>query len=201
MASDKHSDLSDLKRCGWASGEKFKNKQFYIDYHDQEWGVPVYDDRTLFEFLILEGAQAGLSWETILKRRDGYRAVFYNFDVQKVAQMSDDTLEKARTDERIIRNTLKVYATRKNAQIFIDIQKEFGSFSNYLWGFVDGKPVFNRWHDGAIMPVTTNLSDRLSKDLKKRGMSFVGSTIMYAYLQAVGVVNDHEAECFRYGKA
>ncbi len=201
MLPDKNKTLSGQQRCDWASGDKYKNKQFYIDYHDYEWGVPVYNDRTLFEFLILEGAQAGLSWETILKRRDGYRAVFHNFDVQKVAGMSDKALEKARTDDRIIRNKLKIYATRKNAHVFIEIQKEFGSFSDYLWGFVDGKPIVNQWGDGLGMPVTTELSDRLSKDLKKRGMSFVGSTIIYAYLQAVGVVNDHQKHCFKYSQS
>jgi DNA-3-methyladenine glycosylase I len=153
----------------------------YQKYHDEEWGVPVYDDTKLFEMLILEGAQAGLSWETILKKRTGYKKAFHNFDVQKCAQMSDPELEKLMQNPKIIRNRLKIFSVRKNARVFLDIQKEFGSFSDYIWKFVD--------NNGA--------SDKISKDLKKRGMSFVGPTIIYAYMQAVGLVNDHEPECFR----
>lgn len=177
----------------------FGNKpgqDFYAEYHDNEWGIPQHDDRHLFEMLILEGAQAGLSWETILKRREGYRAAFHGFDVHKVANMSDDDLEALRHDERIIRNKLKIYSARKNAKVFIAIQSEFGSFNKYLWGFVGGKPIINHWKNFKEVPVTTQESDALSKDLKKRGMSFVGSTIMYAYMQAVGMVNDHTAECW-----
>jgi DNA-3-methyladenine glycosylase I len=172
------------------------NQSLYAYYHDNEWGVPAHDDRHLFEMLILEGAQAGLSWETILKRREGYQAAFYNFDVQKVAAMTDEQLEALRQDERIIRNRLKIYAARKNALVFIDIQKEFGSFDSYLWSFVGGAPIVNHWQNFADVPVTTAESDALSKDLKKRGMSFVGSTIIYAYMQAVGMVYDHCGDCW-----
>ena len=178
-----------------------KGQEFYAHYHDEEWGVPVFDDRLLFEMLILEGAQAGLSWETILRRREGYRAAFHGFDVTKVMAMRDDELEALRADEGIIRNRLKIYSTRKNAIIFRQIQGEFGSFSNYLWGYVDHQPLINHWHDFSEVPVTTPISDALSNDLKKRGMSFVGSTIIYAYMQAVGLVNDHIQSCWCYGHA
>lgn len=180
----------------------FGNKpgqEFYADYHDQEWGIAVHDDRLLFEMLILEGAQAGLSWETILKRRDGYRAAFHNFDVIKVAKMSDNELEVLCNDPGIIRNRLKIYSTRGNAQIFIQIQKEFGSFDHYLWNFVNHAPIINQWNNMTGSPITSAESDKLSKDLKKRGMKFVGSTIMYAYLQAVGLINDHFVTCWRHG--
>lgn len=170
-------------------------KEFYAKYHDCEWGIPVHDDRHLFEMLILEGAQAGLSWETILKRRDGYRLAFHGFDPVKVATMTDDELERLRQDPRIIRNRLKIYAARQNATVFLKIQKEFGSFDRYLWGFVNGKPIVNRFHSLKEVPPKTVISDALSKDLKKRGMTFVGSTIMYAYMQAVGLVNDHIVSC------
>lgn len=166
-------------------------QELYAEYHDTEWGVPQYDDTKLFEMLILEGAQAGLNWETILKRRVGYRKAFYDFDVEKVAGMSDAELEAQLKSSAIIRNRLKVYSARKNAQIFINIQKEFGSFSNYVWGFVDGEPIVNNWLSLQDIPVQTDISNALSEDLKKRGMSFVGSKIMYAYMQAVGMVNDH----------
>lgn len=179
-------------RCEWVTDE-----QEYVDYHDQEWGVPVYDDETLFEFLILESAQAGLSWLTILKRRNGYRRVFHDFDPSKVAAMSEEDIQQALQDEGIIRNKLKVRAAVKNAQVFIDIQQEFGSFSDYIWSFVAKKPILNSWKTHKQAPVTTTESDELSKDLKKRGMSFVGSTIMYAYMQAVGMVNDHTEGCFK----
>lgn len=181
-------------RCGWVG----ENKPHYDDYHDTEWGVPVRDDRTHFEFLILEGAQAGLSWETILKRRAGYRKAFKNFDPQKVAAMTDAELEEQLQNKEIIRNRLKVYAARKNAQVFLDIQKEFGSFDSYVWAFVDGAPLINAWDSLQDIPVTTAQSDALSKDLKKRGMSFVGSTIIYAHMQATGLVNDHLTSCWRY---
>lgn len=170
-------------------------KEFYADYHDHEWGIPVHDDTRLFEMLILEGAQAGLSWETILKRRQGYRQAFHHFDPLKVAKMSDQELEILLQNPAIIRNRLKVYAARQNAQIFLLIQKEFGSFDRYLWQFVDGAPLINRRKHFVDIPVSTPESDALSRDLKKRGMKFVGSTIMYAYMQAVGLVNDHSLDC------
>ncbi|WOE74430.1 DNA-3-methyladenine glycosylase I [Alterisphingorhabdus coralli] len=173
-------------------------KEFYNRYHDEEWGVPVHDDRHLFEMLILEGAQAGLSWETVLRKREGYRAAFHGFDVEKVAAMSDQELEALREDESIIRNRLKIYSARKNARAFIAMQQEFGSFSDWLWGHVDGQPIINRPQNWADVPVSTPLSDSISKALKKRGMSFVGTTIIYAYLQAVGVVNDHVKGCHCY---
>lgn len=179
-------------RCPWCG-----DKDFYVDYHDKEWGLPVYDDRTLFEFLILEGAQAGLSWSTILQRRDGYRKAFDNFDVKKVAKYDEDKIQKLLVDERIIRNRLKIRASVQNAKVFIELQKEFGSFSNYIWGFVGGKPLQNKVKTMKDVPVSTDISDKISKDLKKRGMNFVGSTIMYSFMQAVGMVNDHLDECFR----
>lgn len=175
-------------------------QEFYKKYHDEEWGVPIYNDQTLFEMLILEGAQAGLSWETILKKRQGYREAFYNFDVIKVANMSDAELEALRSNPNIIRNKLKINSTRINARIFIEIQKEFGSFSKYLWQFVNDKPIINSWEEFADVPITTQQSDDISKDLKKRGMKFVGSTIIYAYMQAVGIVNDHLTKCICYKK-
>lgn len=181
----------------------FGNKSgqdLYADYHDYEWGVPVYDDRKLFEMLILEGAQAGLSWETVLKKRQGYRDAFHQFDVTKVARMTDAELEALRDNPAIIRNRLKIYSARKNACVFIDIQKEFGSFSNYLWAYVNQKPIINHWQRFEDVPVTTDISDQLSNDLRERGMTFVGSTIIYAYMQAVGVVNDHLVGCWKYGR-
>lgn len=181
-------------RCDWVG----TGKAFYEHYHDTEWGVPVHDDRLLFEMLILEGAQAGLSWETILKRRDNYRALFKNFDPQKAARMTDAELEKILLDPGIIRNRLKVFSVRKNAIAFLAIQKEFGSFDAYVWSFVGGKPKINARKSLKDVPASTPESDALSKALKKRGMSFVGSTIMYAYMQAVGMVNDHITTCFRY---
>lgn len=180
------------KRC---FGNK-EGQELYAKYHDEEWGVPVYDDQTLFEFLILEGAQAGLNWFTILKKRQGYKTAFKNFDPYKVSLMSDDELESLRSNPSIIRNKLKIFSARKNAIVFIQIQKEFGSFSNYLWSYVDGMPINNHHKSIETVPVKTELSDRISKDLKKRGMSFVGSTIIYAYMQAVGLVNDHLESCF-----
>lgn len=171
-------------------------KEFYADYHDDEWGKPVYDDQHLFEMLILEGAQAGLSWETILRRREGYRKAFYNFEPKKVAAMQDVDLEQLLQNSEIIRNRLKIYATRKNAQVFLKIQEEFGSFSKYLWGFVNEKPILNHWKVFSEVPASTVESDALSKDLKRRGMNFVGSTIIYAYMQAVGMVNDHLVDCW-----
>jgi len=186
--------MSSLVRCPWVG----QNKPHYNDYHDQDWGVPVHDDRLHFEMLILEGAQAGLNWETILKRRDGYRAAFDNFDVQKVAQYGESKIQSLLQDTGIIRNKLKVRSAVKNAQAFIKIQEEFGTFDAYIWGFVNDAPIVNAWEKMEDVPITTDISDALSKDLKKRGMSFVGSTIIYAHMQAIGVVNDHLTSCFRY---
>jgi DNA-3-methyladenine glycosylase I len=171
-------------------------KEFYAEYHDREWGIPVHDDRHLFEMLILEGAQAGLSWETILKRREGYREAFHQFDPARVAAMPDEHLEALLKNEKIIRNRLKVYSARQNAKVFLKIQKEFGSFDRYLWNFVGGKPHIHPRKSFKEVPASTKESDALSKDLKKRGMKFVGSTIIYAFMQAVGMVNDHLADCW-----
>jgi DNA-3-methyladenine glycosylase I len=184
-----------ITRCGWCTG-----KPFYEEYHDKEWGVPVHDDGRHFEFLILEGAQAGLSWETILKRRDGYRKAFCNFDPKKVAKLTDAELEERMHDPAIIRNRLKIFAARKNAIAFLQIQKEFGSFDAYVWRFVGGTPKKNSPKTLKDIPARSAESDALSKDLKKRGMSFVGSVIMYAHMQATGLVNDHVVTCFRHGK-
>ena len=175
-------------------------QELYAAYHDEEWGVPVYDDKVLFEMLCLEGAQAGLSWETVLKKREGYRAAYHGFDIDKIIAMTDKDLEALRHYDGIVKNRLKIYSVRKNAFIFRQIQQEFDSFSNYLWGFVDGKPILNRWDNHQQVPANTSLSDAISKDLKKRGMSFVGSTIIYAYLQGVGVVNDHITSCWCFDK-
>lgn len=183
-------------RC-FGNGE---GKEFYARYHDTEWGVPSHDDRHLFEFLILEGAQAGLSWETILKRREGYRKAFHHFDPAKVARMTDNDLKAVLQNTAIIRNRLKVYSARTNARVFVQIQKEFGSFDRYLWQFVHGHPIINHRRSFSEVPATTAESDALSKDLKKRGMTFVGSTIIYAFMQAVGMVNDHLVSCWKYGK-
>jgi len=169
--------------------------ELYAKYHDEEWGIPVHDDRLLFEMLILEGAQAGLSWETILKRREGYQKAFHYFDPIKVSKMSDPELEDLLQNPGIIRNRLKVFGTRKNALVFLQIQKEFGTFDRYLWAFVQNQPIINQWNSFKEVPVLTKESDALSKDLKKRGMTFVGSTIIYAYMQAVGLVNDHLIHC------
>ena len=175
-------------------------QELYAAYHDEEWGVHVYDDKVLFEMLCLEGAQAGLSWETVLKKRAGYRAAYHGFDIDKIIAMTDEALEALRYDDGIVKNRLKIYSVRKNAFIFRQIKQEFDSFSNYLWGFVEGKPILNRWEDHQQVPANTSLSDAISKDLKKRGMSFVGSTIIYAYLQGVGVVNDHLTSCWCFDK-
>ena len=181
-------------RCGWAT-DKF---EAYQRYHDEEWGVPVHNDQKHFEMLILEGAQAGLSWETILKKREGYRRAFKDFDPVAVSQMSDDELEVLLQDTSIVRNRLKVFGARKNALAFLRIQQEFGSFDAYVWPFIGGQPKINRWQDMSEVPATTVESDILAKDLKKRGMTFVGSTIIYAYMQAAGLVNDHTTDCWRY---
>lgn len=177
----------------------FGEGPLYARYHDEEWGIPVHDDQVFFEFILLEGAQAGLNWATILKKREGYRAQFHGFDPKKVAQMTDDDLAEALQNPGIVRNRLKVASARKNAIAFLDIQKEFGSFDAYVWGFVDGAPIVNAWKDFAATPASTPQSDALSKDLKKRGMSFVGTTIIYAFMQATGLVNDHLTTCWRHG--
>ena len=181
-------------RCRWAEGVS----DAYIEYHDTEWGVPVHDDRVQFEFLILEGAQAGLSWSTILNKRAGYRKAFADFDPEKVARFTKARVEKLLTDPSIVRNRLKVESTITNAQAFLDVQEAFGSFSDYIWGFVDGEPVDNRFRKDSDVPATSPVSDALSKDLKKRGFRFVGSTIIYAHMQATGLVNDHVTRCFRH---
>jgi len=182
-------------RCGWCEGDAL-----YEAYHDEEWGVPVYDDATLFEFLILETFQAGLSWITILRKRDNFRKAFDNFDYKKIANYSQNKIDNLLQDAGIIRNKLKVKATISNAQAFMEIQEEFGSFSKYIWAFVDGKPIKNSVDYYKNAPANTAISDALSKDLKKRGFKFVGSTVVYAHMQATGMVNDHEVNCFRYAE-
>lgn len=185
--------MGEVFRCSWCL--KFDQ---YIKYHDEEWGTPVHDDRIHFEFLILEGAQAGLSWATILKKRAGYRKNFADFDPEKVARFSDKKIEKILQDPSIVRNKLKVAATVNNAKRFLEVQKEFGSFDKYIWQFVNHKTIINKWKTlGQIAP-TTKESDALSKDLIKRGFKFVGSTVMYSHMQACGLVNDHLVDCFRY---
>ncbi len=180
-------------RCPWCSG--FDQ---YVKYHDEEWGVPVYNDRTHFEFLILESAQAGLSWATILKKREGYRKAFADFDYKIVADFPDSFVEELMTDASIIRNRLKIAAAINNAKRFMEVQSEFGSFSDYIWGFVDGTPIDNQLRSMENAPATSKQSDQLAKDLKKRGFKFLGSTTIYAHMQATGLVNDHLVDCFRY---
>ncbi|MEX1238813.1 MAG: DNA-3-methyladenine glycosylase I [Cyclobacteriaceae bacterium] len=186
--------MEDTKaRCSWCL--KFDQ---YIQYHDEEWGLPVHDDRVHFEFLILEGAQAGLSWSTILKKRMGYRKAFADFDHQKVARFTSSRIEKLLLDPGIVRNRLKVTAAVNNAKKFLEVQKEFGSFDQYIWSFVGDKPIINRWKTLKEIPATTPESDALSKDLIRRGFKFVGSTVIYAHMQACGLVNDHLVDCWRY---
>ncbi|MBA3046118.1 MAG: DNA-3-methyladenine glycosylase I [Candidatus Thermoplasmatota archaeon] len=180
-------------RCFWASGE-----DFYIRYHDEEWGVPLHDDKKLFEFLILEGFQAGLSWFIILKKRENFRKAFDSFDPAKVAGYGDKKIEALMQDAGIIRNRLKILAAVTNAKAFLKIQKEFGSFDRYIWGFVDGKPIQNSWKTGAEIPAKTELAEQISSDLKARGFKFVGPTVVYAHMQATGMVNDHLTSCFRW---
>lgn len=180
-------------RCAWCL--KFDQ---YVEYHDKEWGVPVHDDQVHFEFLILEGAQAGLSWSTILKKREGYRKAFAGFDPQKVARFSEARVEKIMQDPGVVRNRLKVNAAVNNAKRFLEVQKEFGNFDRYIWSFIDGKPIVNKWRTLKEVPATTKVSDALSKDLIQRGFKFVGSTVIYAHMQACGLVNDHLMECWRY---
>ncbi|CAM9620475.1 unnamed protein product [Chrysoparadoxa australica] len=201
---DKAAEGGKRVKKGLPDGEKhrcFPNKPgnpLYERYHDEEWGVPVHDDQLHFEMLILEGAQAGLSWETVLKKREGYREAFKGFDPVLVAAMTDEELEAQVSNAGIVRHRGKIFSTRLNAQAFLEIQTEFGSFDSYVWRFVDGKPKLNDWSDMAQMPAKTKESEALSKDLKKRGMKFVGPTIVYAYMQAVGLVNDHVQKCWCY---
>lgn len=185
---------ADPKRCEWVSGAN----DLMIAYHDREWGVPVHDDRRLFEFLTLEGAQAGLSWSTILNKREGYRQLFADFDPRKVARFTDKRAERLRGDPRIVRNAAKIRSTVNNARCVLETQKEFGSLDAYLWSFVEAKPIHNRYHSLDEVPAETEISQRLSKELKKRGYNFVGPTIVYAFMQAVGLVNDHTTDCFRH---
>lgn len=181
-------------RCGWAKND------LTIQYHDAEWGVPVHDDRRLFEFLILEAAQSGLSWDTVLRKRENYRAAFDNFDAEKIARYDAKKVESLLQNEGIIRNRLKIVSAIQNARGFLKTQDEFGSFDSYVWQFVDDKPIKNSWENLREVPAKTSVSDRMSKDLRKRGFSFVGSTIMYAFMQACGLVNDHLTNCFRYNE-
>ena len=185
-------NLAGKVRCSWASGE------LSIRYHDEEWGVPVHDDRTLFEFLILEGAQAGLSWNTILNKRENYRKAFDQFDPHRVARYDRRKIQQLLRNPGIVRNRLKIASTVENAKAFLRVQEEFGSFDRYIWQFVDGKPRVNQWKSLQQIPARTKESDAISKDLKRRGFNFVGSTICYAFMQAVGMVNDHSVDCFRY---
>lgn len=182
-----------MKRCQWCLGN-----ELYISYHDEEWGLPVHDDRVLFEMLLLEGAQAGLSWITILKKREGYRKAFDNFDAVKISKYTDKKLANLKENPEIVRNRLKIAAARTNALAFLEVQKEFGSFDKYIWQFVNHKPIRNKFKTTKDVPAKTSESDAMSKDLKKRGFKFVGSTICYAFMQACGMVNDHTTDCFRY---
>lgn len=181
----------DKIRCTWCG-----NDELYQKYHDEEWGKPVYDDDTIFEFLILESFQAGLSWITILRKRENFKKAFDNFNYKKIAKYSDDKIEELMQNSGIVRNKLKILATITNAQKFMEVQKEFGSFSNYIWAFVDGKPIVNQPNTLKEVPATTEISDKLAKDLKKRGFKFMGSTVVYAHMQATGMVNDHVNDCF-----
>ncbi len=185
--------MKNTKRCSWSI-----NDPLYIKYHDEEWGIPVHDDRKLFEFLILEGAQAGLSWITVLRKREAYRKAYDDFDPEKVALYDEKKMEELLNNPGIIRNRLKIKASITNAQHFLEVQKEFGGFDNYIWGFVNHQPIVNHYETLAELPAATELSDLISKDLKKRGFKFVGSTIVYAHMQATGMVNDHLVECFRH---
>lgn len=183
-----------MDRCRWVK----INEPLYVQYHDEEWGVPVYDDRRLFEMLCLEGAQAGLSWWTILQKREGYRKAFNGFDASKIALYTEDKLLELNQDSGIVRNKLKIASVVTNAKAFLRIQAQHGSFSHYIWSFVDHKPIINHWSDIADVPITTEISDKLSKALKKDGFKFVGSVICYSFMQAVGMVNDHTQDCHCY---
>ena len=188
---------SERTRCGWVSITT-NVKPFYVDYHDHEWGVPVRDDQLMFEFLTLEAFQAGLSWEIVLKKRQNFRKAFDGFDPKVVAGYGEPKVQSLLQDAGIIRNQLKIRATINNAQRFLEVANEFGSFCDYLWGFVDGKTIVNTWKSMGELPASTPLSDRVAKDLKSRGFKFLGSTVMYAHMQAVGMINDHEVSCYRY---
>ena len=185
--------MSDLTRCNWSLGD-----DLYLDYHDKEWGAPLHDDGKLFEFLVLEGAQAGLSWITVLKKRAAYRQAFDDFDYMQVAEYDESKVRSLLADPGIIRNELKIRSAIRNARAFIRVREEFGSFDNYIWNFVDGKPIQNSWQHGSQIPAETPLSNKISKDLKRRGFNFVGPTIIYAHMQATGMVNDHTTDCFRH---
>ncbi|MCZ6904853.1 MAG: DNA-3-methyladenine glycosylase I [Acidobacteria bacterium] len=190
--------VSSKKRCGWTVANWKKIDPLMVAYHDTEWGVPLHDDRKLFEFLVLEGAQAGLSWMTVLKKRENYRKAFEGFDPQKVARYNKAKIRKLLGDAGIIRNRLKIESAVTNAKAYLKVQEEFGSFAAYSWRFVDGEPIINRWKTLKQMPATSSISEAFSKDLKQRGFRFVGSIIIYAHMQAVGMVNDHTTDCFRY---
>lgn len=193
MKKTKTNDAS-ITRCTWCGSDPL-----YVKYHDEEWGVPVYDDNKLFEFIVLEGAQAGLSWITVLRRREGYRKAFANFDPKKVAKFSEKDFERLMNDVGIIRNKAKIQAAITNAHRFLEVQKEFGSFAKYIWGFLpDGKPIVNNWKKDGELVARTELSDLISKDMKRRGFKFFGTTICYAHMQATGMINDHTVSCFRY---
>lgn len=181
-----------ISRCTWVTAKE----PLYMEYHDKEWGVPIYDDRLLFEMLCLEGAQAGLSWWTILQKRENYRKAFDNFEAEKIILYTDEKLEALREDKGIVRNKLKIKSVVTNAKAFLRIQEEFGSFSNYIWSFVDNTPIVNHWQTFKEVPITSEISDKMSKRLKKDGFTFVGGTICYSYMQAVGLVNDHTLDCF-----
>lgn len=185
--------MKSKKRCHWVTDDPL-----YIDYHDNEWGIPCYDDQRLFEMLILEGAQAGLSWLTILKKREGYRKAFAQFEAKKIARFSEKKIETLLQNPAIVRNRLKVNAAVNNARAYLVVQKEYGSFADYIWQFIGGQPRINRWKKFENIPVNTTESENMSQDLKKRGFKFVGSTICYAYMQSVGMVNDHTTDCYRY---
>ena len=184
-----------ISRCPWCGAD-----ELYVRYHDEEWGVPVRDDQKLFEFIVLEGAQAGLSWLTILRRRENYRAAFANFDILKVARFGDDDVVRLLGDSGIIRNKAKIQSTIRNAKAFLNVAEEFGTFAEYLWRFVDNRSIVNAWTDLSQIPAVTPLAEKISKDMKKRGFSFFGPTVCYAHMQATGMVNDHLTGCFRYGE-
>jgi len=184
-----------MERCGWCGVD-----ELYVKYHDEEWGVPVHEDKKHFEFLVLESAQAGLSWLTVLRKRENYRAAYDGFDVIKVSNYGEDKFDELINNKGIIRNKMKIRASINNAKCFIKIQDEFGSFDKYIWSFTQGKPVVNNWNNLSEVPATSELSDRVSSDLKARGFKFMGSTIVYAHLQATGIINDHITSCFRHGK-
>ncbi len=185
--------MKELKRCAWCGDDPL-----YVAYHDQEWGVPLHDDRALFEFLILEGAQAGLSWLTILRKRENYRRAFHNFDMERIARYGARDTARLLADPGIVRNRLKIAATIGNARAALEVREQHGSLDEFLWNFVDGRPLINTWRDMKELPVSTSVSDAMSKELKRLGFKFVGSTICYAFMQAVGMVNDHTVSCFRY---